>query len=505
VENNETIEIISTAMANETSNNNYTVPRNKLLIIIISKQNYTTTSAVTQTNADGENAITLFLRKRATPLTIAYDPFSTNYTISFVPESNVTVNGSTSASTYSLSLPQGSLDASNGTIVEIVFTGVDPASSLDGVPDLVAVEGNETDVRVNLNSLALAEILIQDSTTGQDIALMEPATVTLPLGPTVEASVGDLIEAWSFNVSRGVWVQEGYGVVQEIDGQLVWVYNASHFSWWNCDRPWTDKSCVEVIVSYNSEAPVYPIVDLPVTLSGVPGSFIFSETRNTNATGQVCFNFKRGGTASVTVHSFEKPFYGTTTDPFIGSEEPSVCPGSRDWVPFAESGSEPRCQKILISCDCSCLGKLFEGTYILDLPQIHLLVKAGSQNSVVTNVKDAVRFRLSNGCARKRLLSGHTLTSFRSIELLNLLTLNMGNGDVKTTAAFAAKAEVGQILNFTFEIILSDYHREEEEEDEEALRRCVCGSSHLRVPVSFEVVDSKLYSSMDIFLAYIFS
>lgn len=269
----------------------------------------------------------LFLRKRSMPLQISYSPLSSNYTISFSPGGNATLNGSVSGTSYSLTLPQDALDADSGTDVEITFTGVDPADSLDGVPDLVAVEGNETDVRVNLNSLALAEILIQDAATGTDISLKHPATISLPLGPNVQAAAGDLIEAWSFNATSGVWVQEGVGVVHEIDGQLFWLYNASHFSWWNCDRPWTDKSCVDVVVSYSSNEPVDPVVAISVTLSGVPGSFIYSATKNTDTTGRACFNFKRGGKAVVTIRSFGKtPFYNTQTDMIVGSADPSLCP-----------------------------------------------------------------------------------------------------------------------------------------------------------------------------------
>jgi hypothetical protein len=99
------------------------------------------------------------------------------------------------------------------------------------------------------------------------------------------------------------------------------------------------------------------------------------------------------------------------------------------------------------------------------------------------NVKDSVRFRLSYGCALKRLLSGHTLATFRTIQGSDWFTLNAENGDVRTAASFAANAEVGLILELMFEIVLRDY------DEEDDLGRCICGSSHLRVPVSFEVVD----------------
>ena len=428
--------------------------------------------------------MTFVLRKRATPTQFPYDPFFTNYTISFVPGSNATVNGSSSATSFSLTLPQGSLDVQNGTVVEITFTGVDPTASLDGVPNLIAVEGNETEVRVNLDSLSLAEILIRDSTTGNDIALKEPATLSLPLGPNVQASVGDLIEAWSYNETRGIWVQEGFGVVREVDGQLVWVYNASHFSWWNCDRPWTDKSCVDVIVSYRSEIPIVPVVDVSVVLNGVPGSFTYTAQQNTDATGHTCFNFQRGKMAVVSVHSLGRPFYSTQPDPIVGSEEPSVCPGSPDWTDFSQSGSTQKCQTLFISCDCGCLGQLVEGTYHFCLPTLLQQVSNTSQNEVVLNLHDIVRFRASNDCVRKRLLSSQTKTFFRIVSISNdWFTVNDMTGDVETAPDFPSKVEVGLTLNVVFEVILED--------EDEATESCLCGMSQLKVPIAFTVVPGK--------------
>lgn len=66
---------------------------------------------------------------------------------------------------------------------------------------------------------------------------------------TVEISIsnGDLPEtyhladgeeqvAWSFNPEFGKWVEEDTGNIVERDGELFFQFQATHFSWWNCDQ-----------------------------------------------------------------------------------------------------------------------------------------------------------------------------------------------------------------------------------------------------------------------------
>ena len=52
VENNTTTELLSAVIPDDTNSRNFSVPRSTLLIIVISKQNYVTNSALTQTNPD---------------------------------------------------------------------------------------------------------------------------------------------------------------------------------------------------------------------------------------------------------------------------------------------------------------------------------------------------------------------------------------------------------------------------------------------------------------------
>ncbi len=48
---------------------------------------------------------------------------------------------------------------------------------------------------------------------------------------------GDPQATWSFSAEKGMWMEEGAGVVQENDdGDLVFTFEATHFSWWNCDQ-----------------------------------------------------------------------------------------------------------------------------------------------------------------------------------------------------------------------------------------------------------------------------
>ncbi len=65
--------------------------------------------------------------------------------------------------------------------------------------------------------------------------------------------------AWWFDLDAGHWREEGTGTIQPSQtqpGKLAWVVQVNHFTWWNCDAPWTDKSCVNVLVVDEVGAPV---------------------------------------------------------------------------------------------------------------------------------------------------------------------------------------------------------------------------------------------------------
>eukprot|EP00118_Oscarella_pearsei_P014177 m.119910 g.119910 ORF g.119910 m.119910 type:complete len:115 (+) comp37710_c0_seq42:1351-1695(+) len=89
-----------------------------------------------------------------------------------------------------------SSNSSAGPLFELVF----PPNSLNvsnGSEIIVTVQnGSEPETRVNLESLTLVEVTVTDSVTGDEVAIVEPVQLRLPLSPSLGASAGDRIEAW---------------------------------------------------------------------------------------------------------------------------------------------------------------------------------------------------------------------------------------------------------------------------------------------------------------------
>jgi hypothetical protein len=56
------------------------------------------------------------------------------------------------------------------------------------------------------------------------------------LGELYAMAAGDEQQTWSFDTQRHSWVEESVGVVNANDeGELTFNFEATHFSWWNCD------------------------------------------------------------------------------------------------------------------------------------------------------------------------------------------------------------------------------------------------------------------------------
>ena len=340
----------------------------------------------------GSNVI-IYLRKKAKAVKFRYN-MEQNRTIIHANtnqfEGNSTQNHSADVM---ISIPSGSLNTSDGAEIEITLTGVDPAVSLAGVPQLIAIDNSSEQGgdRVNLNSYGLAEVSIRNSQTKEDVKLLSPVELTIPLNPELNVSAGETIPAWYFDEESGVWIQEGYGIVEENEeGLKKWVYNASHFTWWNADAPWTDKSCVQVIAKYQNEEPVS---DVTVHLSGLPRSFLYSVSGKTNSQGRICFNFKRNGLAQIKSFGGDKSFYPRPRQ-IRGGENAAVCPGTSDWSTSTAAPSTS-CKVVTLMCDCSCVNGQSSGSLT-----IRKTISAQS-NPAVVNLASAVKFA-SPSCIRQR-------------------------------------------------------------------------------------------------------
>jgi len=135
--------------------------------------------------------------------------------------------------------------------VRVEVTYLDPyTEDIDFAPgDLTAlafsIDGLTKDATepAQLVSYGMVDVSLFDE-DGEPLNVDEdnPATVEMPVNngdlPDVyHLNEGDEQATWSFNPKKGMWVEEGNGAVTtNDDGDLVFTFDATHFSWWNCDQ-----------------------------------------------------------------------------------------------------------------------------------------------------------------------------------------------------------------------------------------------------------------------------
>lgn len=154
-----------------------------------------------------------------------------------------------------------------------------------------------------MESIFMADIQLQTD-TGEPLSIKDGSQATLefvlPDDLQDDYSVGDEIEAYWYDTTAGMWIQEGTGEVNESTyaaEKLAWTVDVSHFTWWNCDRPWYDKECVEVTVVDQATGQAVPGAQVFVNGVSYNGT---SYGAATDAAGHSCMDFKLSSDAEVT-------------------------------------------------------------------------------------------------------------------------------------------------------------------------------------------------------------
>ncbi|HZF52610.1 MAG TPA: carboxypeptidase-like regulatory domain-containing protein [Polyangiaceae bacterium] len=202
-------------------------------------------------------------------------------------------------------IPGGSLVTQTGEPVEgtaeVTFVPLDPTTDqIQLMPGPLEGIYSFGDTPVNLESVYMAEISVWQAGNPLKLAPEAKATIRLPVPEALSGryAEGNQVEGWWFDVNTGTWIQEGFGTIvasPKDPTRLEWSMEVSHFTWWNCDEPWTDKYCynVKVLDQNNNPAPNVPITGLGVTYPGQGGP------EYTNAAGQACIDVKKGETSRI--------------------------------------------------------------------------------------------------------------------------------------------------------------------------------------------------------------
>ncbi len=184
-----------------------------------------------------------------------------------------------------------------------------------------------------MESIFMADIQLQTD-AGEPLSLKDGSEATLefvlPDDLQDAYSLGDQIEAYWYDTDAGMWIQEGMGEVIESTyaaERLAWTVDVSHFTWWNCDRPWYDKECVEVTVVDQDTGE--PVPGAQVFVDGVSYNGT-SYGANTDAAGQSCMDFKLSSDAEVTASGPDGRTQVGDAIAISGSGTAATCDGQGD-------------------------------------------------------------------------------------------------------------------------------------------------------------------------------
>ena len=156
----------------------------------------------------------------------------------------------------------------NGDVTAEV-THVDPSTDeLSGAPrDLSAISNSEDS---QLVSYGMVDVSLFGE-NGQELAidLDKPATLRIPitngnLPEGLQMEPGDIQNTWSFDPIQGTWIEEATGTVSATDDQLYFIFEAPHFSWWNCDQGFVPSCAEGRVIDFQG----FPVRGADVTCAG---------------------------------------------------------------------------------------------------------------------------------------------------------------------------------------------------------------------------------------------
>ncbi|MCX5770519.1 MAG: PASTA domain-containing protein [Candidatus Hydrogenedentes bacterium] len=204
-----------------------------------------------------------------------------------------------------LTIPPNAFATAKGAVTGDVTVQMTPLDISDPA-QLTAFPGNFRAVEigakagetVTLETFGLVDIRVtQDlgkaTETEVELAPGVTAKIEIPLQSDVPKKMYEDLRLWWFNADTGIWEEESNengGVDPSSSGSGTSFFaEISHFSWWNCDAPLSDKACVRGRVVDEQGA---PIAGAQVEARGV--SYDGSTYGTTDANGEFCLNVKGG-------------------------------------------------------------------------------------------------------------------------------------------------------------------------------------------------------------------
>ena len=157
--------------------------------------------------------------------------------VTFLPNSFVTTNGSPYTGAVS---------------VQAKLLKPDQPDFVDNIPggDLIAMNNDSTQVALESYGMIGVELTVPNSTQKLQLASGKTAEIKIPIAPNLRSKAPDTIPLWSFDAAIGQWKREG--VAKKTDDGF-YSGNVKHFSWWNCDWPWSMATISGRVVDCNGQ------------------------------------------------------------------------------------------------------------------------------------------------------------------------------------------------------------------------------------------------------------
>ncbi len=164
--------------------------------------------------------------------------------------------------------------------VNVAMTWIDPTSA--DLPNIVP--GDLRGVTTNneergLQTFGMLGVELTGG-TGQSlkIATGKKAELTFPIPASLQGNAPATIDLWNFDETAGRWKQEGTATKSGNN----YIAQVSHFSFWNCDAPF---SLVEVCMTIVSTADNVPLNNVQVRIKRPNGSYGYGRT---DSVGNLC-------------------------------------------------------------------------------------------------------------------------------------------------------------------------------------------------------------------------
>ncbi len=190
-----------------------------------------------------------------------------------------------------LEFPAGSLTRPDGELaegpVDVRYVLLNTAHAVPAAPGGMLAQAGDG-ARRPLESFGMVEVELSQG--GAPLDFEGPGRLEIPLARGAALPDGAEVPLWSFDEERGLWLQEGAGLV---DGERF-VAEVSHYSWWNCD----DWLITTHLTGGLESSEGVPLAGVTIRAEGL--DYLGTSVATTDADGRFCVNVRTGSGVQLT-------------------------------------------------------------------------------------------------------------------------------------------------------------------------------------------------------------